>query len=117
MKLSEIKGDRALDVLADIIPAITDIAADEEVTKKMGVARDVDETSRALGARRIKAAVPYLLRHHKQEIIEILATLEGVTAEQYRKDMNILSLPMALMSLLSDKDLIELFISAGQTLT
>ena len=69
MRLSDYKGEEALDVLADIIEPMTFILADEEIQKMRKEAAEK------------KKAVPYIkfvtpaIRNHKLEIIQILASI------------------------------------------
>jgi hypothetical protein len=73
MRLSDFKGEEALDVLADIIEPMTFILADEEIQKMRKEAAEK------------KINMPYIifvtpaLRNHKPEIIQILARLQNQT--------------------------------------
>lgn len=97
-KLSEIKGEDALDVLADVLEQFVGIAQDEEL---VGLVRS--------NASKLKI-VEYLLRNHKKEVIRILAVLDGKNAEEFTP--NIIQVPVMLISLLNDPDLAMLFTSA-----
>ncbi len=101
MKLSEFKNEQALEVLADIIEPAAAICADKELAKIM-----------KNGGKKI-AAVQRLLREHKSQVIEILAALERVPVDEYQ--VNILTLPMRLMEILGDRELMQLFQSRGQS--
>lgn len=104
MKLSEIKGEQALDVLADIMDPVTRILADGEV------------------ARLYKAGQPklmlakYIIKNNKKEIIEIMARLEFKEPKDYAKEMNLVSLPVKLLELLNDEELVKVFRSQGQNM-
>lgn len=95
MKLSEIKGEQALDVLADIIDPLTKICMDEEIQNM------------------VKSKVPTIklikpiLKNHKKEIVEVLAILDGENPETY--EVNVLTLPIKLMELMNDPAFNELF--------
>lgn len=102
MQLSEIKGEEALDVLADIIDPVTEIMNDKEVAR-------IYQTNQP----RIKL-VKFIIKKHKKEVIEILARLECEEPEEYIKKMNVLSLPIKLLEILNDKELMEVFQSQGQ---
>ena len=113
MKLSNIKGERTLDVIADIIEPIANIANDEEATslfKKEKTPEGI--TAKKFLVERIKKSVPILLKEHKQDIISILAAIEGKKQEQYKEELNLVKLTKDCIDLLNDPVFIELFISA-----
>ena len=103
MRLSDIKGEQALDVLADIIEPVAKILADENLKK-------VKEQNVPI----IKV-VPYLLKNHKRSIIEILAILDGKTYDEYVQEVSIVALPTRIIELLNDPMLVEVFQSQAQT--
>ena len=100
MKLSEVKGEAAMDMLADLIEPAGEIFGDK------GVA-DAYRNGNKLGA--VKVAI----KNHKKAVIEILAVLDGVPVEEYCP--NLFSLPVKLLEILNDKDLLQLFTLQGQT--
>lgn len=103
MKLSEIKGERALDVLADLIDPVASLAKDAELVALMEKDNRVE-------------AIKKLLRDHKQEVITVMAVLEGKTYADYEKEVNLLSLPMALAEAFNDEALRGLFQSQSQSM-
>lgn len=104
MKLSEIKGEDALDVIADIIEPATRILANETVA----------ETLRSGKPTILKAKA--ILKYGKAEVLEILAILNQQKVEDFKP--SILELPVMLMDLISDleenKELMSLFSSSAQ---
>ena len=108
MKLSDFKGEEALDVLADIIEPLTYVLADEEIQEMRKKAQEA------------KQPLPYIkyvtpaLRNHKPEIIQILARLERKTVDEYKETMNLLTLPMQVLDLISDPEIQSLFQSQSQ---
>ena len=84
MKLSEIKGERVFDVIADIIEPVAAIAQDEEAVK-LFTAKDKPEdmTPWEYFVDRAKVAVPVLMRKYRSEICRLMASINGVTVEQY----------------------------------
>lgn len=115
MRLSDIKGERALDVIADLIEPICSIAQDEGVKalmKKQALPQDA--APRAFAVDRLRKHVPALIKTHKADVIAILATIEGVTAEEYAQRLTLSKLLCDCVSLLNDTEFIELFISAQQ---
>lgn len=103
MKLSEIKGEKALDVLADLIEPTANIMADGEVAKLY----NSEQPKLNL--------VKHILKNNKKEVIEILAILEDENPKEYAKKITVTTLPMKLLELINDQDLIAVFQSQGQT--
>lgn len=103
MKLSDYKGEAALDKLAEIIEPITAIFADPEMQK---IANE--------GGGTIKYAKP-ILQNHKAEIITILAALENEPADEYKEKITLLTLPAKILEFLNDEEVQALFPSQHQT--
>lgn len=101
MKLSEIKGTDAIDVIADILDPITVIMADKEI-KALAT-----QTPRppAITMARI------ILKNQKAAILEILARLNGEDPKTFNPSL--IKLPFMLMELIKeiseDEDLVSLF--------
>lgn len=94
-KLSEIKGEEALDVLADMIVPITAIANDEEV-------RAGFETN-------VATCASIAIKKHKDDVIDMLTALDGRSKEEMLEDMNILTLPAVLIEILNEPAVQSLF--------
>lgn len=94
-KLSEIKGEEALDVLAGILVPITAIANDEEVKEGF-------ETN-------IATCAAVALKKHKDEVIEILSVIDGKDREETLRNLDVLTLPSVLMEILSEPAVQSLF--------
>jgi hypothetical protein len=101
MKLSDIKGVNAIEVLADLLIPFSRIAQDPEVVTAF---RDDDTPKIKL--------VELLLKKHPQEILEVFAIIEGVPVEQYQPTL--IELPMKLLDFLNDPDVQSLFLSQEQ---
>lgn len=99
MKLSEIKGEKALEVLADLIDPIKELLEDDKL-------KDMRDESNKLDI------VKYLLKQHKKEMLTILALISGENPETY--EPTILTLPVMVMDFLNDPDVAELFGLQGQ---
>lgn len=103
MKISEYKGEQALDILADLIEPATAIMADKEIS------------------RMVKAQMPVIkiaklaIKNHKREVLEILAILDGEDPKDYAEKVNIFTLPAKLLEILNDPDVMSLFTSQGKT--
>ena len=113
MRLSDIKGDRVFDVIADIIDPIANIASDETASalfKREKLPEGM--TAKAFLLERARKAVPALLKGHKGDIITVLATIAGVSADDYRASLTLAKLMQDTAELLTDEAFCELFISA-----
>ena len=76
MKLSDIKGDRVLDVIADIIDPIANMVQDKDVAamfKREAVPDGME--ARDFFAKRMCKGLPVLLKGHKADIIAIMANI------------------------------------------
>lgn len=113
MKLSDIKGERTLEVIADIIDPIANIAEDEEASALFKREKLPDGlTAKKFLLQRARKAVPSLLKGHKGDIISILSTIEGITKEEYTASLNLVKLAKDAIDLLTDEAFTTLFISA-----
>lgn len=113
MRLSDIKGERTLEVIADIIDPIANIAEDEEASglfRKEKLPKGM--TPKKFLLQRARKAVPALLKGHKGDIIAILSAIEGTTAEEYTASLNLVKLTKDAIDLVSDEAFTTLFISA-----
>ena len=99
MKLSEYQGEAALDVLADLIEPAGEIMSDKEIGK-------------VFNKNRFKA-IGLAIKNHKKAVMQILATMDGVSVEEYK--CNVFTLPVKILELLNDPALAQLFIYQGQT--
>lgn len=117
MKLSSIKGDRVLDVIADIIDPIANMVQDKDVAamfEREVVPDGMD--ARDFFAKRMCKGLPVLLKGHKSDIIAILAAIEGVAPEQYAASLNLAKLFADVMELLTDEAFVN-FLSSSETET
>ena len=99
MKLSEIKNEQAIEVLADMFDPIIEIASDEKVV------------SAARGDNKV-LMVKYILKEHSRAVFELMALSEGVPVDEYECD--VLTLPMKILDLFNRPELSFLFQSQGQ---
>lgn len=102
MKLSEYKGEKALDLLADLIEPATAIMADKEITNAV--------RANLPKIKIVKAAI----KNHKAEVIEILAILDGADPKEYAEKVTLFTLPAKLLEIFNDPDLMSLFTLQGQ---
>ena len=98
MKLSDFKGEEALDVLADIIEPLTSILSDKEI--------------QALSKKKNTPVIKFVkpaIQNHKKELIEVLARLNRQTVEEYEKELTLITLPMQVLELINDPEVQSLF--------
>ena len=99
MKLSEYQGEAALDILAELIEPAGEIMSDKHLGE-------------AFKENRFKA-IGMAIKNHKKAMIQILATMDGVPVDEYK--CNVFSLPVKILELLNDPEMIQLFQYQGQT--
>ena len=99
MKLSEIKNEQAIEVLADMFDPIIEIASDEKIV------------SAARGNNKV-LMVKHILKDHARAVFELMALSDGVPVDEYECDF--LTLPVKLLDLFNRPELGFLFQSQGQ---
>ena len=115
MKLSDIKGDRVFDVIADIIDPVANMVQDKDVAamfKREAVPDGME--ARDFFAKRMCKGLPVLLKSHKADIIAIMAAIEGVTPEQYAASLDFPKLFTDVMELVTDDAFLN-FLSSSET--
>lgn len=100
MKLSEIRGEEAIELLGDILTPATEIMADPKVSSAV-----------ESGKPKLVIATT-ILKNHAKSILTILALLNQEDPETYNPSL--LALPKMVMDLLEDEELMDLFHSQGQ---
>lgn len=114
MKLSQIKGADAIDVLARIIQPIANIALDKEAMQAIKL-KPVDkkgksaEEIRELALERIREAIPAMLGKHRMDICEIVAAINGKTLDEYIAELTFGKLLKDCMDVLTDEELLSFF--------
>ena len=102
MKLSEIKGDRALEVIADIMEPITNLISDPETKKAL----------KNNGKEPVVKILPKIIKTHKDDIYKMLAILDGVTVEEYAESANMVKIIQDFSDVVMDESIQTLFTSA-----
>lgn len=118
MKLSNIKGEAVFDVIADCIEPISNIASDKTVAnlfKREALPEGADP--REYSVKRLTSAIPTLMRDHKADLVAIMATLSGQTAEEYAENMTLFTLIADIGELVSDPVFMGFFTSAESNAT
>lgn len=113
MKLSDIKGERVFDVIAEIVVPVANIAADHEAAKlfkRENLPEGANRNEYAMN--RLKNGLPTLLKEHKEDIISILSTIEGISYEEYAENLTLVKLLTDVSDLVTDGAVGDLFMSA-----
>lgn len=100
MKLSDYKGEDAIELLADIIEPAMEIIGDERIKAAAN-----SKMSRG-------ALVKMVLKNHKKSILEIMARIDGEDPATYNP--SVLSIPVRLLELFDDEEFMQLFTSQDQ---
>ena len=115
MKLSQIKGERCLDVIADLIDPVANLAQDKDVVEMLRPKKADGEDKYEAFTDRLRKGLPSILRTHKEDIIKILATIEGVSVPKYKKDLTLQKLFNDVFELLTDNEFASFFFSQATT--
>lgn len=113
MRLSDIKGERTFEVIADVIDPIANIAEDKEASELFARKKLPEGMSaKEFLLKRARKSVPILLKRHKADLIAILSAVEGTSPEAYREKLDLVKLSRDTLELLTDEAFQTLFISA-----
>lgn len=114
MKLSEVKGDRVFDVMADLIPPLCSIATDKDV-KALFKQRDCPKgmDPRDFMLKRVQQVGPKIIKGHRDDVIDVLCVIGGIDRAEYVKNMTLMSLWSDVMELFNDEDFISFLASAN----
>lgn len=114
MKLSQIKGTDAIDVLARIIQPIANIALDKEALEAIKI-KAVEKDGKTheqiceIALHRISEAIPAMLGKHRDDICEIIAAINGQTRDEYVASLTFSKLLKDCMDVLTDNELLSFF--------
>ena len=100
MKLSEIKGEKAIEVFADLLEPASRILSDEEVLNSIK-----EKEPQVI-------IIKKMLKNHSKDVVEMMAILDDVPVEEY--EVNFITLPAKLVELFNDEAINELFTSQSQ---
>lgn len=116
MRLSDIKGERTMEVLAAVIDPLANIAASQEAKDFLRREKLPEGTSaKEFVMGRVRTALPILLNKHKKDILAIMAAIEGVSYEEYAEQLDMIKLLNDAVDLLNDEAFLKLFFSAQNT--
>lgn len=101
MKISEFKGENAIEFIGDIIEPVSKIFSDEIVRRFFS--KNADNKS---------AIVKHICKEYATEAIEVLAAMQGITPEEY--EGNPFTIMMQVFEIMNDPDLLSVFTSSEQ---
>ena len=111
MKLSDIKGERSLDIIADIMELIDKMSEDDRFTKLADAIKQTDGEENSAWKALCRYAPPLLREQsYRDNIISILANIGDVSIDEYRANGDILADVFELIS--SDDVTLDFFTSA-----
>lgn len=102
-KLQDVKGEEALDVLADVLEYAVKLVQNDtirEILNKKGF-RDVE-------------AIKVLIKEGKHEIIQMMAVIDGKPYDEFLDSLDLLTLPVMLYETFNDEALQAVFTSQVQ---
>ena len=111
MKLSELTGERAVEVIADLIEPVANIAKDRKNLQLFRNTRRAGETDQECGMRELTEKIPNLLRTHRDDVLAILCAVNGSKPE----DLSVVDIIRGALELSNDQDFLSLFIYAVGT--
>ena len=119
MKISEISTERAMDVLCELTPYVTNIVTDETLVAELKEAIDFKEANTmaekiALTAGKITKIIPILLKNRKSDVFGIVGVLNGKTIDEIAKQ-NIIVTMKQIRDIAKDKELLDFFKSCTGT--
>lgn len=107
MKLSQIKGERCFDVIAELVEPVAAIAQDKKAMELLKPKQPPEGVSqKEFFIERMKKGLPSLMKDHKQDFIAIMASINGVTPAQYVKKLNLATLFSDVIDMLNDEELL-----------
>lgn len=120
MKISQFTTSEAADVMCELVPAISNIMSDSELMnvlrEKIVINSENGSTVAdmvAMGAKKIAALAPILLKAHKNDVFDILAALNKSTREEIA-EQNVMVTMRQIKEAAQDEDLLSFFGSLQQ---
>lgn len=98
MRLADIKGDKAFEVLADLLTPVTNLCSDDEFIE-------------AINHTYIEG-MQVALKKHQDDVKKMMAVLDLEDPETY--EITLAKIPKKFMELVNDPDIRDLFMSQGQ---
>lgn len=112
LRLSDVTGERSLDVIADIIDPVCKIALDPKAGKFFQASKlQKGESEKDHAVNHVRKHLPVLLKTRKAEIYEILGIISG-EGKDYVKNRNAAAVFGDCLTLMGDPEFRNLFFSA-----
>ena len=117
-KISEIRGTDTIDLFAEIIEPVANIATDPAMADVFKVeAVDEDADTRELAKQRLIKHVPKLIKTHKNDVVAILAAINSTPVDEYEKSLNVATLLRDVYDVVTDEELVGFFTSLTPSVT
>lgn len=108
MKLSEIKGEAAIDFVANVIDPMCELASDPNVRALFAREKVPEGTdAKDVFINSLKVTLPKILKDHKKAVIEILAATNGCDPAEYSESLTLSTLIADVVALVTDEDAIS----------
>lgn len=113
MKLSQFSTDRAVDVLCELTPYVTNILSDTDLLAELRSALDVEDATTvaerfALLGQKFAKIIPIILKGRKADVFSILGVLNEKSIEEI-KAQNIILTMKQIRDISKDKELLDFF--------
>lgn len=112
MKLSQLGTDKALDVLCEITPYVTNITSDEKMMEPFSSVIDSENTVRikqfVMVVERYSTAIPILLKTHRPDIYGILSIVNERTVQEIATQ-KLIDTMKQVKELFEDEELVDFF--------
>ena len=111
MRLSDIRGERVFDVVADIIDPIASIAMDKDASELFAPKEERPEgmTNWDFFLHRVRRSLPPLLRTHRSELVTIMAAVNDVDPDEYMENVTLATLFSDIIELVTDQEFSSFF--------
>lgn len=118
MKLSELSTDKALDVLCELTPYVSNIASDDAVVGAVGKIVNINKDINLYGkglllVERMGEIVPVLLKSHRPDVYGILSVMNERPVEEIAAQ-KIMDTMGQVRELFRDKEFVDFFKSSAQ---
>lgn len=118
IRLGRPLGAASANVVADLIPPLVNIFADDKFKGLFSVKKLAEGEDAVAAARsRLVSAVPLLIKVHARDLYTIIAVVRGVSVAEYTDGLTPLKLVGDAVELVADPDVWELVKSLTGTLT
>lgn len=113
MKLSDYKGEKAIEVFADLLSPISKILTDKELRKM--ITSYTDDSKDSEGEKKKPTKIEIIqkaIKSNASAVLEMMAILNDVPVEGY--EPSFAELTVSMLEMLNDEELESLFTSQGQ---